>query len=363
MRDGGALPAGLGLGALGAVLLGDQVGGAGKGALAPVGLAVTAARLASDALGAAGIGLGVVPLLLASRIDRASTTARGRARMPAARGQARPGTLARDRDRRAAYRDSARLGVLAGAGWASVALLGWWLQAANAGDQSPFAVSPRLLGGYAARVAAGRGLLLTLGCAVALMALQLASLRGGSVSARSGGGSARLPYAELVVGVGLLGVLAGPLTGHATGSVGHDPAVLAIALHVAAASAWVGGLLAVVMVLAGRRRLLAEALPRFSTLAGYCAGVVAVSGVVSAALRLPVPGALVSTGYGELVLAKAACLIGLLGLGWRARRGLLPRLTSSSTAPAGLMGWLGFELALMAVVFGLAAAVASAPPA
>jgi putative copper resistance protein D len=210
-------------------------------------------------------------------------------------------------------------------------------------------------------VAAGRGLLLTLLCAVLLMGLQLAVL------VRSGRDGARGPtrYPELVLGAGLLGVLPGPVTGHAAGHAGHDPAVLAIALHVVAACLWVGGLLAVVLVLAAHRRLVAVALPRFSTVAGYCAATVALTGVLSAVLRLPTPAALVGTGYGLLVLAKAACLAVLVGLGWRARRTLLGRvagLTSGGAGPAPLARWLGLELVVMAVVFGLAAALAGAAP-
>jgi putative copper resistance protein D len=156
------------------------------------------------------------------------------------------------------------------------------------------------------------------------------------------------------------------VTGHAAGHDSHDPAVLAIALHVVAASGWVGGLLAVVLVLAAQPRLVAVALPRFSTVAGYCAGTVAVTGVLSAVFRLPTPVALVNTGYGLLVLAKAACLVVLLGLGWRARRRLLGRMAGltggRSGSPVPLARWLGLELVVMAVVFGLAAALAGAAP-
>ncbi|MDT7605881.1 MAG: hypothetical protein QOG96_384, partial [Pseudonocardiales bacterium] len=67
VRVGWALPAGLGLGALVAVLVGTWVGGldqggAGAGAVrSGVGLAVAVARLATDGLGAAGIGLALLP--------------------------------------------------------------------------------------------------------------------------------------------------------------------------------------------------------------------------------------------------------------------------------------------------------------
>lgn len=363
VRVGWALPAGLGLGALVAVLVGTWVGGldqggAGAGAVrSGVGLAVAVARLATDGLGAAGIGLALLPLLVDGR----------------ATGRERAGADAGARARSAALHRAARLGVQLGAGWAIAALLALWLQAADAAGTGPFDVSPAVLGDYAGEIAAGRGLLLTLGCAVLLMCLQLSALVrwARAASAHPGGGSRagqvdRPRYPELAVGAGLLGMLAGPVTGHAAGHDSHDPAVLAIALHVVAASGWVGGLLAVVLVLAGQPRLVAVALPRFSTVAGYCAGTVAVTGVLSAVFRLPTPVALVNTGYGLLVLAKAACLVVLLGLGWRARRRLLGRMAGltggRSGSPAPLARWLGLELVVMAVVFGLAAALAGAAP-
>jgi putative copper resistance protein D len=292
------------------------------------------------------------------------------------------------------------LAVACGAGWAAAVLLGLWLQAADAVGQSPFRVPPVLLASYAGQVAAGRAALLTLGCALLTMALGLAAARTGGADGRSGAGD-RPRYAELALGVGLLGALAGPVTGHVNGPGGHDPAVLAVALHVTAACVWVGGLLAVVVVLADQPSLAAQTLPRFSTLAGYCAGVVALSGVLSAALRLPDAAALLGTGYGQLVVAKTGCLLGLVALGWWARRGLLPRLAGQQAAghgrlagqqaaghgrlagqqaagrgrrrgPGGgdarragsvaLARWLGPELALMAVVFGLAAALAGSSP-
>ena len=385
-RNGLALPAALGVGALASVLLGSWVGATGEpgpaaaAARTPVALAVAVARLATDGLGAIGIGLALLPLLAGGSVLGGSGAGGSVRRCRS--GGADPVSRAW----RGALRRAARLGVLVAAGWAIVALLALWLQAADAAGGGPFALSPTLLGAYAAAVAAGRGLLLTLACAVLVMALQLAALvrwtrmesaRAGSAGGAGAGGRgpsgprypepARPRYPELVLGAGLLGVLPGPVTGHVAGHAGHDPAVLTIALHVVAASVWVGGLLAVVVVLAGNRRLVADALPRFSTVAGYCAGVVAVTGVLSAVLRLPTPGALVSTGYGVLLLAKAACLAGLVGLGWRARRRLLTRVAGSagrrSDAPVPLARWLALELVVMAVVFGLAAALAGAAPA
>ena len=60
------------------------------------------------------------------------------------------------------------------------------------------------------------------------------------------------------------------VTGHAGTSADHQLAVVTVALHVAAAALWVGGLGALVVVLARHRALLDGVLPRFSPLAGVC---------------------------------------------------------------------------------------------
>ncbi|WP_051581345.1 copper resistance D family protein [Pseudonocardia acaciae] len=332
------LVAGLGAVALASVVIGMRIA---AGVVPRLETATAAARLAVDALGAAEIGLALLPFLvggLSGDRDRAESVARAR---------------------RAAFRRAARLGALVGAAWAIAAVLALWLQAAGASGSSPLAVRAGALVDYAGRIAAGRGLLLTLGCA---LVATVAALAWASVqSARPRRSGHRFP--ELAVGAALLGVLPGPVTGHAAGHGNHEPAVLVIALHVIAAGAWVGGLLAVLVVLARHRRLLADALPRFATAAGCCAAVVAASGVLSAVFRLPAPAALVGTGYGALVLAKAAGLGGLLALGWRARRRLSSWVAGPSTARAPLARWLGLELAVMAVVFGLGPALASSAPA
>ncbi len=109
------------------------------------------------------------------------------------------------------------------------------------------------------------------------------------------------------------------LAGHAAAV---SPAAVAIglqALHVAAVSAWVGGLawLVVRSVVPGPR-LTRGTVGRFSTLAGFALGVVVASGVVRAFQELGGLSqwpALFRTAYGWTVVAKAALLIPLAGLG------------------------------------------------
>lgn len=288
------------------------------------------ARLAVDGLGALQVGLAVAPFLTGPRRSAPSDRAAGLA----------------------IARRTAALGGLTGAGWAGAALLALWLHAAEAGGVDAFRLRPGVLADFATEVAAGRALLLTLGCALLLAVARLASFR-----ANAGGriDPGVLGQPEPLIGFALLGVLAGPVTGHAGGHPGHGTAVPVLAVHVAAACLWAGGLAAVALVCRGRPGLLADlALPRFSRLAGYCAGCVLLTGVVSAAFQLPAPSALVDSGYGRLVLAKAAGFAVVLGLGWRTRR----RLAEGNR---GLTGWVVVELVWMAGVFAVAAALAEAP--
>src|SRR6185312_6932438 len=146
------------------------------------------------------------------------------------------------------------------------------------------------------------------------------------------------------------GALMPALTGHTGSAPDHQLAVVSVALHVAAAALWVGGLGAVLVLVARHRALLDAVLPRFSTLAGGCVLAVAATGLVNSATRLESWAALVGTGYGQLVLVKTALLGLLAGLGGLARRRL-----RAGRRP--VLRWAGLEVALMALTLGVAAAL------
>src|SRR5690606_16546526 len=115
-------------------------------------------------------------------------------------------------------------------------------------------------------------------------------------------------FVTLLAGVGLVPLA---LQGHAAGTAGHAAAVSSLGLHLVFAAIWVGGLLTLVFtrgVLTTDR--LATVLRRYSTLAIVCFAVVAVSGLVTAALRIGAPEALL-TPYGILVIIKVVALGGL----------------------------------------------------
>ncbi|MFC7465392.1 cytochrome c oxidase assembly protein [Brachybacterium sp. GCM10030252] len=124
------------------------------------------------------------------------------------------------------------------------------------------------------------------------------------------------------IGVGALG-----LAGHAGASLDHVNAVNAMALHLISVSVWAGGLLVIGLIapwLEDDR--LATTVRRFSPWALTAIIALAISGLVSATIRMSGWGQLVTTGYGRIVLLKATGLVVLAGIGALQRRRLGERL-------------------------------------
>ena len=120
-------------------------------------------------------------------------------------------------------------------------------------------------------------------------------------------------------------------------------------LHVAAASFWLGGLVALGLALRGSDDH-APMLRRFSNVALVSVALLATTGVTRAFAELSSLGQVWSTGYGRVLIVKTALLSALVGIGWRNRYRLLPRLSVD-----GLRRSVALELALFAA---LVAAVA-----
>ena len=159
---------------------------------------------------------------------------------------------------------------------------------------------------------------------------------------------------------------------------GEDPAavlVAASALHVAAASVWAGGIACLLLAVpAGldslpapaRSAQLAELAARFSAIALIAVVVLALSGVIQGLALVGRIDALVTTGYGRLVLVKGAllCLLALAGAIHRGRT--LPGAARARPRPAQRRGpprrrfrrLLGGEALLLAAVFTATAVLA-----
>jgi copper transport protein len=207
------------------------------------------------------------------------------------------------------------------------------------------------------------------GVRAAVFALSLAGL----------GARKRPAFRLWLAGACAYAVLTPALAGHASIQSPVWAFFPADALHVLAASVWVGGIACIVFALPlatravdpkERTAILVEVLGRFSPVALAAVGVLAVTGVVQAYIDIRSLSALTATTYGQLVLLKTGLLGILIGLGAVNRERVIPtlrRLLEAGSTP-GAIGVLlrrstRGELAAMACVFSVTAAlVAFAPP-
>jgi putative copper resistance protein D len=169
--------------------------------------------------------------------------------------------------------------------------------------------------------------------------------------------------ARAVLSAAAFAMITPAVTGHAAAAAHYQVvSVIGIGVHVAAAAAWVGGLGALLLLVAPHRGLLVAVLPRFSQVATACISAVAATGVLAAAVQVAAGHggleagweALLGTGWGQILLAKTAVLAAIGALGWLTRR----RMAASRTP---LLRWAGYEVALMVVALGAAAALTQAP--
>lgn len=183
----------------------------------------------------------------------------------------------------------------------------------------------------------------------------------------------RAAAAWTIAAIASLGLIATPaLTGHASATEGwRAVAVLADALHVAGAGAWLGSLLMVLLAglgatgrLAPERRGPATAamLDAYHRVALAGVAAVVLSGVVSSVLRVGSLDALTHTSYGSLLLYKVFVFlfVGLVGLyNWKK---VLPRIERADGARK-LRRSATVELLVATVVLALTAGlVATQPP-
>jgi len=124
----------------------------------------------------------------------------------------------------------------------------------------------------------------------------------------------------------LVAVAAIAARGH-SGTSGASWAVVADAVHLAAVAAWLGALAHLVLIVARApepRPAIAESTQRYSRLALPTVLVVVGTGVLTAIPEFRSVGAVVSSGYGQTLLVKAALIGVALLLGLVARRRALP---------------------------------------
>lgn len=315
---------------LGSLLAAPDVAGLPQaGVVTDVGLDVT--RVASRVLAVAAVGA----LLLAAVL------------VPAPRARADRQGLVPGRE--ALRRRATAVGAAAAAGWAGTAVVGAAFDAARL-TATPVQVLPVevlvsfLLEVPSGQAAAGVAALSTVGVVAAV------SLRG-----------ARAPAAALVTAVAAL-VLPQVLSGHSATAPDHALAVVLLSVHVVVATAWVGGLGALV-VLARRSEALPVTAARFSALALVCFVATGATGAAAAWVVLggaaALPG-LLATGYGMLLAAKTIAFVALGAAGWWHRRRTLPALRRGT--PRAFLRFAAVETAVLLLTTALAVSLAGTAP-
>lgn len=151
-------------------------------------------------------------------------------------------------------------------------------------------------------------------------------------------------------------------TGHVATDPNHQQSVLLLFSHLVGVSIWIGGLAAFGFLQDDVGRYRDAVLRRYSVTATCCLTVVAMSGVLSAMLRLGSWSALRSS-YGALILVKATVLLALGAVGYLHRR-RLAATTQTWTAQARrrFAELAGGELVIMCVAVALGVALGRTPP-
>jgi copper transport protein len=214
----------------------------------------------------------------------------------------------------------------------------------------------------------------------ALSAARLPVLRPASVGA-TGLAPARFGRTALLLLAVPLGfmVISPALSGHASLEDPSTVLVPANAIHVLAMSIWVAGLVLLLFVLPhatrrldrpDRTRLLAATLGRFSPIAFAAVIAILATGLVQSWFQVEKLDNLLDTAFGRSALIKFGLLVGpLMALGAYNQRRLLPRLRHAADGGATpgrdgvlLRRSIRTEVALLAVVLGVTAALVSYAP-
>ena len=162
----------------------------------------------------------------------------------------------------------------------------------------------------------------------------------------------RRPWqAAVLVGVALIGMGARGAAGHGGIGSDHETATMLLSFHIAAVSLWVGGLIAIGVVIVRGQANELRTVRRFSALALWCVIAVAVTGLVQVSVRLSAFSDLFTTTYGILLIIKVELLALLIAIGWFQRARSLPLLEKGHRAP--LIRLAVVEVTVMALVLGI----------
>lgn len=162
----------------------------------------------------------------------------------------------------------------------------------------------------------------------------------------------------LALGLGIVGVLTWPFSGHPAGSPTPPVSIVVDALHLSGVAVWLGGLtvLAAFLLRRADERELGAILPVWSRWAGFAVATVLLAGVISALIEVSTVSALVETTYGRFILLKLALVALLMGMASLARGAV-------NRGGHNIGAVVKTELAIAAVILGVTSALTQTTPA
>ncbi len=193
------------------------------------------------------------------------------------------------------------------------------------------AMDPTALRSFLTQTALGKSYFIQI-CVAALLCMVTGRIR------KVGG-------ANLALVASLSALLMPVFQSHASSAGNHGIAIGSLLFHVGALSLWVGGVLALVLISPSQRE---KNIPRFSSLALWCAITVAISGSLNAWTRLNFWSAWKSM-YAVIVLLKIFLTLILIVVGARHRKFIKSKLHGSRAIYQLLVN----ELAIMVILIAL----------
>ncbi len=199
---------------------------------------------------------------------------------------------------------------------------------------------------------------------------------GGLIALARAGHAVRGGLLAIIATLALLLVGSLAWAGHASGTLALAGRVhvAADALHLVAASAWIGGLVPLALLLAASRRSADPAVgtvarlatARFSILGMIAVGTILVTGMVNTYMLAGSVAALTTTHYGHLLLLKIGLFLAMVGVAAFNRLRLLPRLSSARTvndASRQLQRNSLIEATMGLLILGIVGVLGTLPPA
>jgi putative copper export protein len=166
---------------------------------------------------------------------------------------------------------------------------------------------------------------------------------------------------KLAVVLAAADIAALSLLGHGAASAWPLFGATVLAVHIAAASRWLGGMALTLFGIVRGGDGLAQ-LRGFAPLGLACVALLVVTGLLNVQLATSDLARAFGGSYGAILIAKLCCFAAMLGLAGVNRFALLPNLDRQGAPAHRAMQALAAETVLGCVVVALAALLASGPP-